>query len=316
MSNDLISIIIPNYNKEKFLEITLQSVINQNYKNWEAIIVDDGSTDNSKQIIEKYVNIDNRFKSYFLPKSKNGGSVSRNFGLKNSKGEWIIFLDSDDVLSEKCLKNRIDFLYANPNLDFAVSSMATFISEISNIVSFWMPNIDNAIDRFLSHELPWQTMQPIYRKSFLERNNLLFNEHIGRLQDVYFHTEILLKNPLFAVCSREPDCFFRIDSDRKTTNEYEFYDNWINSVIIYFEDFKIKTKNLKIKELNKTIIYALSEINTARIQKRINRIQQSALFNKLMHEVDLPILIKLYQFIIIKIPFHMKGLRKLFLFFI
>ncbi|KHJ39624.1 putative glycosyltransferase EpsJ [Pedobacter glucosidilyticus] len=94
--NDLISVIIPCYNSEKWIIACLESVINQTYKNLEIIVVDDGSTDNTAKEINAIQ--DNRIKYYF---KQNGGlSSARNFGIKKALGEWIAFLDSDDSWEE------------------------------------------------------------------------------------------------------------------------------------------------------------------------------------------------------------------------
>ena len=91
---ELVSIIIPIYNVEKYLTKCIESVINQTYKNLEIILVNDGSTDNSKEIIDKYSLIDSRIK---VINKKNGGlSEARNAGIEIAKGDYIGFLDSDD----------------------------------------------------------------------------------------------------------------------------------------------------------------------------------------------------------------------------
>ncbi|KAB2867528.1 MAG: glycosyltransferase family 2 protein, partial [Bacteroidales bacterium] len=92
----LISVIIPTYNAERFIIETLTSVINQSYTHWECIIIDDGSTDSTKEIIDEYCKADNRIKYYYQKNS--GPSVARNVGVKIALGEYIQFLDSDDVL--------------------------------------------------------------------------------------------------------------------------------------------------------------------------------------------------------------------------
>lgn len=92
----MISVIIPLYNKEKTILSTLNSIRNQTLRNWECIVVDDGSSDNSCKIIEELH--DERIR---LIKKENGGpSSARNFGLQYAKGEWIIYMDADDVFFE------------------------------------------------------------------------------------------------------------------------------------------------------------------------------------------------------------------------
>lgn len=107
--NTKVSIITPLYNSEKFLQNTIESVLNQTYRNWEWIIVDDCSTDSSKKIIEKYTCKDKRIK-YFLLESNSGAAVARNFGLRNSKGRFIAYLDSDDLWDQEKLEEQVEFM--------------------------------------------------------------------------------------------------------------------------------------------------------------------------------------------------------------
>ena len=101
---DLVSIIIPLYNKERAIENTVKSVLRQTYNNIEVVIVDDGSTDNSRKIVEKISESDNRI---FLYHKENGGvSSARNYGLKMAKGKWVTFLDADDEI----MPNNVEVL--------------------------------------------------------------------------------------------------------------------------------------------------------------------------------------------------------------
>lgn len=105
----LVSIITPVYNAQDYLEETILSVLNQTYSNWELLLIDDCSTDNSYEIIEKYLKKDKRIK--YLKNEKNSGpAITRNRGIEESKGEYIAFLDSDDLWYENKLKNQINFM--------------------------------------------------------------------------------------------------------------------------------------------------------------------------------------------------------------
>jgi len=113
----LVSIVSPVYNSAEFLHETIQSVLDQTYQNWELILVDDGSTDESARVIDEYVKDDNRISYYY---KENGGQASaRNVGIQKAKGEYISFLDSDDILLKNKLEDQLqelaefqpDFLY-------------------------------------------------------------------------------------------------------------------------------------------------------------------------------------------------------------
>lgn len=97
-----ISIIVPCYNQARYLDETLQSVLKQSFQKWECILVNDGSTDNTKKVAQKWLNIDNRFKYYFQENS--GVSSARNFGISQAGGRYILPLDSDDLLGPSYLE--------------------------------------------------------------------------------------------------------------------------------------------------------------------------------------------------------------------
>ena len=101
-----VSVIVPVYNVGKYLEECLNSIINQTYKNIEIIIVNDGSTDNSLDIIEIFKNKDNRIK--VINQENKGISEARNIGLKNAVGEFVLYVDSDDYLELNCIKEAVD----------------------------------------------------------------------------------------------------------------------------------------------------------------------------------------------------------------
>lgn len=121
MSNPLVSIIIPVYNSEKYLDETIKSAIDQTWKNKEVIVVDDGSTDNSLAIALRYKN---DFLRVFSQKN-NGASAARNFGLKESTGDYIQFLDADDLLSPNKIEAQLEVLN-NSNEHLALCTTVSF----------------------------------------------------------------------------------------------------------------------------------------------------------------------------------------------
>lgn len=111
-SNDLVSVITPAFNSGRFIAETINSVLSQTYQNWELIIVDDGSTDNTTQIVRLFQKKDNRIK-LFENDSNKGSAFSRNLALKNAKGRWIAFLDSDDIWNRDKLEKQVEFMEKN-----------------------------------------------------------------------------------------------------------------------------------------------------------------------------------------------------------
>lgn len=112
MINDLISIIIPTYNRASLLELALNSILQQDYTNWECIIVDDFSTDNTKQLINKFANNDSRIK-YLTNQRKKGAPGARNTGIIHSKGEYIVCFDSDNIMLSNFLSSLYNKIISN-----------------------------------------------------------------------------------------------------------------------------------------------------------------------------------------------------------
>jgi teichuronic acid biosynthesis glycosyltransferase TuaG len=110
--NNLVSIITPSYNSSEFIEETINSVLNQTYTNWEMIIVDDVSADNSIEIIQKYIKINSKIKLIEL-ENNSGAAVARNTAIKAAKGRFIAFLDSDDLWLPEKLEKQINFMLKN-----------------------------------------------------------------------------------------------------------------------------------------------------------------------------------------------------------
>lgn len=110
--NDLVSIIVPVYNSEKFINDTIRTVQEQTYGNWELILVNDCSTDNSVSIIEKYVKEDNRIKLINL-ECNSGAAIARNTGIEQATGRYIAFLDADDLWHKEKLEKQIKFMKKN-----------------------------------------------------------------------------------------------------------------------------------------------------------------------------------------------------------
>ena len=114
--NGLVSIIMPSWNTAKFIGETIQSVKNQTYTNWELLIVDDCSTDNTDEIVASFK--DDRIR-YFHNEKNSGAALTRNKALREAKGEWIAFLDSDDLWAPTKLEHQINFMKKNGyNLSF------------------------------------------------------------------------------------------------------------------------------------------------------------------------------------------------------
>ncbi len=188
----LISVIIPNYNRGDLLQETLGSMLRQDYTEWEALVVDDGSSDNSAEVGRKYMQQDRRIRYLARDREPRGAPTCRNIGLTQSKGEYIIFLDSDDLLTSGALSQRMETIKKNPELDFWIFPILMFRDEPGNATTLW--NIDNGesdLHRFLILDAPWQTTGPIWRKEPVLTIGG-FTEGLTCWQDVDFHLKAII----------------------------------------------------------------------------------------------------------------------------
>lgn len=152
--NDLISIIVPVYNVEKYINQCVDSIINQTYKNIEILLIDDGSNDRSGHICDIYDNKYNNIHSYH---KKNGGlSEARNFGIKKAHGDYLMFIDSDDFLDVNTVKDLYEALITNDS-EIAVCNI-TKINEFNEKKPFYTPTQKTIIlegtERFQTLEQP------------------------------------------------------------------------------------------------------------------------------------------------------------------
>lgn len=201
----LVSIVIPFYNSARFLRETIDSVLEQSYTNWECLLVDDGSTDESEAIIREYQQHDPRFCYIKRTLEPKGVSSARNTGIEQSKGEYLLFLDADDLLSRDCLQRRVHYIEQHPSLHFAVFQVETFGLYRQKMTFPYK----NYLDAFTGFDFPWTVSSPLWKTDFLKSMGG-FNTDLIRFEDPEFHIRVLLKSPKFTVLTEsEPDLFYR-----------------------------------------------------------------------------------------------------------
>lgn len=283
-----VSIIISLFNKEDFISETIESVQSQSFSNWELIIIDDCSTDNSVSIFEPYLQGDKRIR-FFQNNINKGANYGRNLGIRESTGKYIIFLDADDLLSTNCLAARLKVVYEKSDIDFCVFSMGIFREKPGDLNGDWIPASNNPLRDFLKHKLPWTISQPIWKKSFL-LGIKGFDESFKRLQDVELHTRALLVEGVkFLQKGGAPDCYYRIDEKRINYENYELLSRYVQSAIQYYTKFfpLVRQRNLQNKLLG-TIYRTYTRILHSYKTGEINRIELQQLERRLLNPEIIP----------------------------
>lgn len=192
--NAVVSIITPVFNRSDLTLETLQSIQNQSYSNFECILIDDGSTDNSITVITDFIKQDERFQLHLRPEEKlKGANSCRNYGFEISKGEFICWFDSDDIMHPDFISNKMGVF---ADADVVISKHCLFKDTIQNIVGYENRTkaSDNLFEDYVTLKISWYTPDPLWRKSFLTGKQL-FREELKKGQDRDLYIRLLMGNP-------------------------------------------------------------------------------------------------------------------------
>lgn len=253
MSSIKYSFVIPVYQTKKYLSMCVDSLLNQSYKNFEIILVDDGSDDGSSDLCDKYLKIDNRIKT--IHKSNNGQGAARNDGVSLSQGEYIIFIDSDDWWDDNTALEKIDKLTNETDVVvFDIKEIYKdkikemkftnkFKTEYNNGIEF----INDALSKI--HSYPWYPVVYAFKKEIWQQNKITFPSNT-----FFEDTATIYKIPLFAgkvkVLKESFYCYRKNVSSSTTKNvNTKLLTDHINvckNAISYITDLKLNKKTTKL----------------------------------------------------------------------
>jgi glycosyltransferase involved in cell wall biosynthesis len=192
----------------KLLCEAIDSVQAQTFENWEHIIVDDGSDDGTAEEVQRRAQTDPRVRYFARNTTNSGANVCRNIGIREAAADFIIFLDSDDLLMAHCLSRRLEVIERNSDIDFALFQTRIFISIPGDTnLTFNQELLGDDLLRFLFFEPPWIITGPIWRKTTLKKLGG-FDESLLSWQDIDLHVRAIL-SPCRYLRFVEPDHFVR-----------------------------------------------------------------------------------------------------------
>lgn len=269
--DNMVSIIIPVYNQEKYLAETLNSVINQTYSNWECILVNDGSADDSVGVINKFLAQDNRFS--FINSENKGVSNARNLALQQVQGESILFLDGDDLIHPEKLSQAISNFQKDTDLSIVFNTTNYFQDTIENVL--YPMKITPELLNFNSLLLYWgeKIIIPIHsaviKKSLLE--GIEFNSNLTAQEDWLVWLRLFQKNPKVLVLDTVLSFYRKHNSSRTQSfsvkedhfKALEIFEEYIGSenhkklLLHQIKRYYIKTNEnaFKLSEIKKSKTY-------------------------------------------------------------
>lgn len=219
--NELVSIIMPVYNSEKYINQSILSVLNQTYSNFELIIINDGSTDNSKKVCEQYLEKDSRI--HFFDKKNEGVAKTRNFGIEKANGKYLMFIDSDDIFEEnmieKMLKTSIDFDADIVRCSYRnLSNLNNKIAEKIDDGVYEAEQIyDNLISELLKENLKGYIWNLLIKKEIVEK----FDEDLFIYEDLLFCLNTFFKSKRIYCLDLPLYIYNDLNTDSLTKRDYE-----------------------------------------------------------------------------------------------
>lgn len=214
MKTPLLSVIVPIYNKEKYITNCIESIINQSYDNLQIILVNDGSTDGCDRICQRYQERDNRIK---VINKKNGGiSSARNNGLRVANGDYITFVDADDFVDTSTYLHAIELLVSHNNIDILQYPIKS-PNENKNVTSQkneelqpkFLENEKDIVDALIHGKINYSSCNKVFRSEYIKK--YAFQEGV-RYEDTLILIQMLNDNPQICTCNYGA-YYYRLNKD-------------------------------------------------------------------------------------------------------
>lgn len=247
----IVSIIIPAFNRADIISETIDSIINQTYPNWECIIIDDGSLDNTVNVVSNYCKKDNRIKILIRPDNrKKGANICRNIGLENARGNYIVFFDSDDLMTNHHIEFKVNAI-EKYNCDFVIAKTQYFNYDVGALEhNYQFESKDITAYNYILQKINWLTLDVCIKREFATA--IRFNEDLKSSQEYNYFSKlvlltvnaIFLKEVLSLRRFHEGSIRASLRNDRALKFQQKFDAKWMT----YF-DIKSKAPHIIRKDL-------------------------------------------------------------------
>ena len=255
-----LSVIIPCYNNGGYLSEMLECCLRQTFSDWEVIVVDDGSTDDTPKIVKEYAEKDARIKFFCRERNPKGSVVCRNIGFEHSLGDYVIHFDADDLISDTCFEKRVAFMDANPDCDYASFPAKPFcVGEPMPTLSdkgrtYGVPVSGDLLQDFLECNYSFSVWCNIYRRKSVQ--NIKWDEKVLIYTDFSYILPVILAGLKHKFSNiGEVDYYYRISysknnmcanfvSKEKCESTKYLFEKVINSLLCR-DDAKMRLKQFK-----------------------------------------------------------------------
>lgn len=224
---ELASIIIPTYNRAELLGETLDSILSQTYKNWECLVIDDGSGDYTPELMNFYTKLDSRISYHKRPRNRRkGANACRNYGFEISKGNYINWFDDDDLMHPEKLEIQIMTL-KNSDKKFSVCQSLFFEEKLTNLSEkpLYKIHSENSFMDYLQVKIKWLTQVPLWKRNFLDHQAYLYDEELHAAQEWEFHCRMLAHSAYFYIVNK-PLVYIRRHKESITYNKNDHNRAW------------------------------------------------------------------------------------------
>ena len=256
----LVSVVMPTYNRISLLPRSIESILNQTYDNFEFIIVDDGSTDGSANLLQSYAHLDSRIK--ILTNEKNKGiSYSRNLGTDAAKGKYVAIMDSDDVSLPTRFEKHVEYLEKHDDV-IALNALYLEMGKEKNGLNNWVPPHRLEV---IFHLKNYYTNISFFRTDFVRKHNIRYDESLLSSEDYDFWSQIFLKGGKLRMLNEH-----LINLRRHRTNSQDYYN-------------QIQTNARKTSD---KLLKAMGVQNPEELKTDCERLKSMTVANKISHKVD------------------------------
>lgn len=277
----LISVVMPVYNAEKYLDEAIRSILDQTYNNFEFIIINDGSNDKSLKIIKKYKNQDERI--VLISRENKGLIASLNEGIEHAKGKYIARMDADDISCINRFKEQYTFMEQN-NLDFCGSHFVIIDEDSSYKSARIVSTKEEFINVILSTSVPFAHGSAMINKAFLQKNNLIYGTtKYNKAEDYDLWIRSFEKGGKFSNVDKILFYYRDIDDSlskdninylhaRKLSNDC--IDKYNNEILHTINSFRNKIKKLNDFEKDQTAFFLLKTLFSKSFLKNIELLKK------------------------------------------